>query len=233
MAEPDQPANQEDIDAMLRVAEESAAEAPPAGDAEQPAPGAEDSPLSDQGAGSAEATPDQGLAGQDDADALPRAAEETAVVDTSAVASPGHIGEPADGAGGIGQEDAGAAAPSQQAEAGPRRAAQEAALAAAEQLDLPDLGREPGDGKQVQGIDLLNDVNLHVKIELGRTQMTVEEVLRLARGAVVELDKLAGDPADVIVNDRLVARGEVLVLDGSFCVRVNEIIGAPSSAGVS
>ena len=75
-----------------------------------------------------------------------------------------------------------------------------------------------------QGIELLRDVELNVKIELGRSRMLVEEVLRLGEGCVVELDKLAGDPVDVFINDRLVARGEVLVLNDNFCVRVNEIV---------
>ncbi len=80
------------------------------------------------------------------------------------------------------------------------------------------------------GIDLLADVNLNVKIELGRTRMLVEDVLRLGEGAVVELDKLAGDPVDVYVNDRPVARGEVLVLNDNFCVRINEIIDPSADA---
>ena len=74
------------------------------------------------------------------------------------------------------------------------------------------------------GLDLLADVNLNVKIELGRTRMYVEDVLRLNEGSVVELDKLAGDPVDIYVNDRPVARGEVLVLNDNFCVRISEII---------
>lgn len=78
------------------------------------------------------------------------------------------------------------------------------------------------------GMDLLSDVNLHVKIELGRTRMLVEDVLRLGEGSVVELDKLAGDPVDIYVNDRAVARGEVLVLNDNFCVRISEIL---TSAG--
>jgi len=73
-------------------------------------------------------------------------------------------------------------------------------------------------------IQLLNDVELHVMIELGRTEMLIEDVLRLTEGSVVELDKLAGDPVDVYVNQRLVARGEVLVLNDNFCIRVNEIV---------
>ncbi len=92
---------------------------------------------------------------------------------------------------------------------------------------LPDFG---GAGKRADapgGLDFLSDVSLNVKIELGRTRMLVEDVLRLTSGAVVELDKLAGDPVDIYVNERRVARGEVLVLNDNFCVRVSEIIAAP------
>lgn len=73
-------------------------------------------------------------------------------------------------------------------------------------------------------LDLLNDVQLDLKIELGRTQMHLEDVLRLKQGAVVALDKLAGDPVDIYANGRLIARGEVLVLNDNFCVRVAELI---------
>jgi len=72
-------------------------------------------------------------------------------------------------------------------------------------------------------IDMLDDVQLDVKIELGRTHMQIEDVLRLGPGSVVELDKLAGDPVDIFVNERLIARGEVLVLNDNFCVRINDI----------
>ncbi len=75
-----------------------------------------------------------------------------------------------------------------------------------------------------KAIDLLSNVNLNVKIELGRTRMLVSDVLKLSEGAVVELDKLAGDPVDIYVNDRPIARGEVLVLNENFCVRINEIL---------
>ena len=90
-------------------------------------------------------------------------------------------------------------------------------------LDLPNFQQVVQDA-QVSSIDLLRDVELNVKIELGRSRMLVEDVLKLGEGSVVELDKLAGDPVDVFVNDRLVARGEVLVLNDNFCVRVNEIV---------
>ena len=70
----------------------------------------------------------------------------------------------------------------------------------------------------------LSDVDLDVRIELGRTQMYLEDVLKLKRGSVVTLNKLAGDPVDVFVNGRMVARGEVLVLNDNFCVRVTELL---------
>lgn len=95
----------------------------------------------------------------------------------------------------------------------------------AEAFKLPSFQQVMADA-QVSSIDLLRDVELNVKIELGRSRMLVDEVLKLSEGSVVELDKLAGDPVDVFVNDRLVARGEVLVLNDNFCVRVNEIVPA-------
>jgi flagellar motor switch protein FliN/FliY len=73
-------------------------------------------------------------------------------------------------------------------------------------------------------LELLRDVQLDLKIELGRTHMYLEDVLRLKEGAVVTLDKLAGDPVDIYANGRLIARGEVLVLNDNFCVRVAELI---------
>jgi len=79
---------------------------------------------------------------------------------------------------------------------------------------------------------MLGDVDLDVTIELGRAEMLVEDVLRLASGSVVELNKLAGDPVDVYVNSRLVARGEVLVLNDNFCIRISEILADVQDTGV-
>jgi len=79
-------------------------------------------------------------------------------------------------------------------------------------------------------IDLIRDVELDMRIELGRTHMYLEDVLRLKKGAVVPLDKLAGDPVDIFVNGRLVARGEVLVLNDNFCIRVAELVAGDGAA---
>lgn len=73
-------------------------------------------------------------------------------------------------------------------------------------------------------LDSLEDVELDLRIELGRAELLIEEVLELREGSVVPLDKLAGDPVDILVNGQLVARGEVLVLNDNFCVRVAEIL---------
>jgi flagellar motor switch protein FliN/FliY len=93
-------------------------------------------------------------------------------------------------------------------------------------LDLPDFAGPSTAAIDPKRITMLHDVNLNVKIELGRTRMLIEDVLRLGEGSVVELDKLAGDPVDVYANDRLIARGEVLVLNDSFCVRISEVVSA-------
>jgi len=79
-------------------------------------------------------------------------------------------------------------------------------------------------------LDLLSDVELDLTIELGRTHLYLEDVLKLRKGSVVPLDKLAGDPVDIYVNGRLVARGEVLVLNDNFCVRVAELIAGTQAA---
>ena len=91
--------------------------------------------------------------------------------------------------------------------------------------DLEELIGSEGPPEKVS-IDLLRDVELELKIELGRTRMSLDEILKLRKGSVVTLDKLAGDPVDIFVNGRLVARGEVLVLNDNFCVRVAELVGS-------
>jgi flagellar motor switch protein FliN/FliY len=90
-------------------------------------------------------------------------------------------------------------------------------------VGLPDFGAAGAAGEP-RAIGLLSDVTLQVRIELGRTKMLVEDVLKLNPDSVVELDKAAGDPVDIFVNGRRIARGEVLVLNENFCVRVSEII---------
>jgi flagellar motor switch protein FliN len=89
---------------------------------------------------------------------------------------------------------------------------------------LQEFGRAAPASTDSATLDLVRDVELNLKIELGRTHMYLEDVLKLRKGSVVPLDKLAGDPVDVFVNGRLVAKGEVLVLNDNFCVRVAELV---------
>ena len=87
---------------------------------------------------------------------------------------------------------------------------------------------QPAFGSAVaRSLDMLHDVEMAVTVELGRTKMTVREILGLAPGTVVELDRAAGAPVDVVVNGTLIARGEVVVIDEEFGIRVTEIVSGP------
>ncbi len=88
--------------------------------------------------------------------------------------------------------------------------------------DLPDVNPE-------ENVELLKDVSLKARVELGRSEMYLKDIMRLAQGSVVELDKHSGDPLDIFVSGRLVARGEVLVLNDNFCVRITEILSPEDS----
>src|SRR5262249_21119837 len=81
-----------------------------------------------------------------------------------------------------------------------------------------------GAPSQVQTLDFILDIPLKVTVELGRTKMMVRDILQLAQGSVVELSKFAGEPLEVLVNDKLVARGEVVVVNEKFGIRLTDII---------
>lgn len=78
--------------------------------------------------------------------------------------------------------------------------------------------------KEVANIDLIMDVPLQITVELGKTKKTIREILALGPGSVIELDKLAGEPVDLLVNGKLLAKGEVVVIDENFGIRVSDII---------
>ena len=80
-------------------------------------------------------------------------------------------------------------------------------------------------------IDMLMDVTLQLAVELGRTRMSVRQVLDLQKGSVVELNRMAGDPVDVFVNDHLIARGEVVVVDDKFGIRITELVSPDRENG--
>ena len=76
----------------------------------------------------------------------------------------------------------------------------------------------------VQSLDFILDIPLKVTVELGRSKMAIKDVLQLAQGSVVELSKFAGEPLEVLVNDKLIARGEVVVVNEKFGIRLTDII---------
>ena len=90
--------------------------------------------------------------------------------------------------------------------------------------------RAPGPSAAPEaGLEFLSDVEVNVRIELGTSRMAVQDVLKLGTGSVVPLESLVGDPVNVFVNDRLVAHGEVLVVNDNFAVRITEVIPLPKS----
>jgi flagellar motor switch protein FliN len=83
---------------------------------------------------------------------------------------------------------------------------------------------QPGSQNSERSMDLLMDVQLDLRVELGRASVPVREVLQLGAGSIVSLDKLSGESVDVLVNGKLIARGEVVVVDENFGVRVTEMV---------
>ncbi len=95
---------------------------------------------------------------------------------------------------------------------------------AAADAPKPAAAGPSGEVKRERNLDLILDIPLRVTVELGRTKMIVSELLNLGQGSVIELSKLAGEPMEVLVNDKLVARGEAVVVNEKFGVRLTDII---------
>ena len=90
--------------------------------------------------------------------------------------------------------------------------------------DMTEMSRQPRDNKLKRELDFILDIPLDVSAELGRTRLLINELLQLGQGSVVELNKLAGEPLEVYVNGKLVARGEAVVINEKFGVRLTDII---------
>ncbi|MFW5693658.1 MAG: flagellar motor switch protein FliN [Alkalispirochaeta sp.] len=90
-------------------------------------------------------------------------------------------------------------------------------------VQFPSLQQQGGGGEQ-GNIGLLMDVYMEMTVELGRTKKLIREILGMGEGTIIELDKLAGEPVDILVNHKLIAKGEVVVIDENFGVRVTEIV---------
>jgi flagellar motor switch protein FliN/FliY len=89
---------------------------------------------------------------------------------------------------------------------------------AEENLNNPDAGA------QGRRLDLLLDVPLDLSVELGRSRMSIQDLLNLSPGSVIELDKIAGEALDILINGRLVARGEAVVVNDKFGIRISDIV---------
>ncbi len=86
------------------------------------------------------------------------------------------------------------------------------------------LSGDPGSSSSNHDIDMIMDIPVRLTVELGRTKITIKQILQLAQGSVIELDGLAGEPMDVLVNGCLIAQGEVVVVNDKFGIRLTDII---------
>lgn len=208
MSDGSDPLDQDDIESLL--AQAASGGTPPTPEASEPAPEENDAPI-----------------GQDEIEALLSGAAPAAAA-TAAPAAPPTEAPPSDSGEIISSSDV---------ELLLNRA--EEAIASIDQpvgslppgvkpFHLEDFGGTPANDQSAT-LELVRDVQLELKIELGRTRMSLENVLRLQGDAVVTLDKLAGDPVDVYANGRIIARGEVLVLNDNFCVRITELVVGDSA----
>lgn len=106
------------------------------------------------------------------------------------------------------------------------QAASDATASAAKPAQIfESLGSDPASGSgTVQGFEMIMDIPVHLTVELGRTRISIRNLLQLAHGSVVELDGMAGEPMDVLVNGTLIAQGEVVVVNDKFGIRLTDII---------
>lgn len=133
--------------------------------------------------------------------------------------------------GGLGDDDAGGADDALSALMGgdddfgssATEAPTPAATASGDALELPQFDSGPQIEPSQDLAGLLSNVNLNVKVRLGKTDMLIEDLMRLQPGRVVQLDTMSGEPVDILVNNRVVAKGEVIILNEAFCVRISEI----------
>jgi flagellar motor switch protein FliN/FliY len=92
-----------------------------------------------------------------------------------------------------------------------------------DQAQFPNLEKGAGQ-KSAKDLDFLLDIPLEISVELGRTKILVNELLQLGQGSVVELSKLAGEPLEILINQKLIARGEAVVVNEKFGVRITDIV---------
>lgn len=100
-----------------------------------------------------------------------------------------------------------------------------AAASTAQPADIfPSFSAPMGQGGMMNELDMILDIPVQITVELGRTKITIKNLLQLAHGSVVELDAMAGEPMDVLVNGTLIAQGEVVVVNDKFGIRLTDVI---------
>lgn len=100
----------------------------------------------------------------------------------------------------------------------------------AQRASFPELRPEAGNAGDPNQLDLVMDIPVTLSVELGRTKIQIRELLQLAQGSVVDLDRLAGEPMDVLVNGFLIARGEVVLVNDKFGIRLTDIVSPAERA---
>jgi len=123
------------------------------------------------------------------------------------------------------KEGAAAGADDDWAAAMAEQASSETAAAPAQPAQIfPAFGESAGKGSMLNELDMILDIPVQIAVELGRTKITIKNLLQLAHGSVVELDAMAGEPMSVFVNGTLIAQGEVVVVNDKFGIRLTDII---------
>ncbi|MBU1364305.1 MAG: flagellar motor switch protein FliN [Gammaproteobacteria bacterium] len=122
-------------------------------------------------------------------------------------------------------EDAGQISEDDWAAAMAEQVVSDGAAATAQPADIfPSFSAPLGQGGIMNELDMILDIPVQITVELGRTKITIKNLLQLAHGSVVELDAMAGEPMDVLVNGTLIAQGEVVVVNDKFGIRLTDII---------
>jgi flagellar motor switch protein FliN/FliY len=127
-----------------------------------------------------------------------------------------------DWAAAMAEQDPGLAVSQLTADAAPR--------ATAQRTPFPELRPDAGANGNSDQLDLVMDIPVTLSVELGRTKIQIRELLHLAQGSVVDLDRLAGEPMDVLVNGFLIARGEVVLVNDKFGIRLTDIVSPTERA---
>lgn len=180
--------------------------------------------------------PDQNVPDDDSADAMSEQAETSSSADAASeeedpwAAAMAEQEQASSGADAGDEEDPWAAAmaeqeaveESQQEAAEPEHKAAPAAKAASDEVFRP-LSPDSG-GSQARELEMVMDIPVKLTVELGRTKLTIKQLLELAQGSVIELEGLAGEPMDILINGYLIAQGEVVVIEDKYGIRITEII---------